>query len=327
MPSITTHHIFAEDLYEQFDEDTKKSIKDSIKIYHAFAQSHDYLFYYTFDLNIKNVFKYRKLGSYAHKHKTQNYLINLANNIKEMNLENNSEALAYLYGSITHYVLDSTCHPFIFYKTGACNSDDRSTFKYRGEHTRIEKDLDAIYYKKKYKKEYNKCNITKDIIGKFKFSNELNKLIDKTYEQTYKEKNISKYYFKSIKHAKLINFIIVNDYFGIKRGLYFILEKLFNKRLGCNTAYSTHILKPNLSYLNLEHKEWNHPCNKEIKYTSSFEDLYQESLDKALKIIKALNKYLYENKDEEYLKKYIPDVSYSNGLLIKDYVPMKYFEY
>ena len=32
MPSITTHHIFAEDLYEQFDEDTKKSIKDSIKI-------------------------------------------------------------------------------------------------------------------------------------------------------------------------------------------------------------------------------------------------------------------------------------------------------
>ncbi len=56
-------------------------------------------------------------------------------------------------------------------------------------------------------------------------------------------------------------------------------------------------------------------------------DLYNIALKKSKNIIEQCNKYLDNKINEEKLKEYIPDVSYSNGLLLKDYKPMKYFEY
>ena len=179
MPSITTHYLFAKEIEKKLPQKIRNTFQEENHIYEIFAQSHDILFYNIF--NFKNGKEIRSLGSYAHKHNTQEYLINIVKFIKEKHLEDNKQCVAYLYGSITHYILDTTCHPFIFYKTGACNSDDRNTYKYKGLHTKMEKDIDAIYYKKYKKKEYNLCNITKEIIRNPKFSKELKETINNTF--------------------------------------------------------------------------------------------------------------------------------------------------
>ena len=44
MPSITTHHIFAEQVYNHLIKDIQDNIKNEKLIYTTFAQSHDYLF-------------------------------------------------------------------------------------------------------------------------------------------------------------------------------------------------------------------------------------------------------------------------------------------
>ena len=325
MPSLITHHVFSEDLYKKLDKTSIKKINDAKIIYNTFAQSHDYLFYCRF--NISKGKEMNELGHYAHKHDTQKYIINILKNIKQLSLEEDPNAIGYLYGVITHYILDSTCHPLIFYKGGAWNKDDKKTFKYRGEHNRIEKDLDAIYYKKKYNKEYKYCNITKDIIKNPVFTNDLIKLINKTYKDTYDKDNIAYYYQKGIQYCKRVSTFIVNDRFGIKRLFYRLYDLITNKRFGMASCYSTHITKPNLDWLNNDHKTWNNPCDIKKKYNESFEDLYNESIKKCLTIIKECNKYLDNKITLTEVKKVIPNVSYSNGLLEKDYVPMRYFEY
>ncbi len=324
MPSLTTHKIFAQELLNDLTKEEKNKFQDSINLYYIFSQSHDFLFYYTFNFNAKKI---KDFGHYAHHYNTQDYLINIVKEIKDSKNKNNPDLLAYLYGSITHYVLDTTCHPFIFYKTGVRRKKEKETFKYRGEHNRIEKDLDAIYYEKYTNKKYNKCNLNKEIIGNVKFSEELTNFVSTIYKKTYNKDNIGKYYYKGIKHCKVFNTLIVNDRFGIKRFFYKLIDTITNHPYGNLSVYSTHLLTPNLNFLNNERKQWIHPCNKNLKYNYSFQDLFELSLKKTKKIIKEVNKVLYEDSSIEKLRDYIPNIDYSTGLTVEESVRMHNFEY
>lgn len=319
MPSLITHYIFADKLLNKLEHQINKE-KD---LFHIFAQSHDLLFYY-FSLNLKEKRRINSFGHKAHHSKTQAYLINIIETIKEYHLEYYEPALAYLYGVITHYVLDTTCHPYIFYKTGCCYEDDKSTYKYKGEHTFIEKNLDAYYYTKYFKKDFQKCNISKTIIKKPQISNELEQLISIAYQKTYNQKDIGKYIKKGIKYCKLFHTLVVNDRFGIKIKIYQKLKNII--KTPDLPAYSTAI-KINKNYLNENHQQWNNPCNKEMVYNYSFDDLLNLSLKKCLKIINEIDKYLFEDNSINNVKKVIPNISYSNGLDLKNYTRMCYFEY
>lgn len=324
MPSIVTHHLFAEEVYKNLSVKEKKYIGTEKIIFTTFAQSHDYLFYYTFDL--KNAKWIKELGHHAHHNKTQAYILNILKEIKEKHLESNKQCVAYLYGVITHYVLDSTCHPFVFYKTGVYRQNDLASKKYRGEHTRMEKELDAIYYEKYFHHQYRYCNLNKEIIQKPHFTNQLNKLIETAYFKTYNKQNMGNYYQKSIRDAKIINTLFIHDFIGIKKYLYALIDWLFQKKFGTLQAYSTHHSHLDYSFLNEDHLTWNHPSIKSKTYNYSFPDLFNISLDKTLKIIKEINKVLFANGKIEDISKYIPDLDYSTGLIIENNLRMDYFE-
>ncbi len=325
MPSITTHHLFAKDLLKELNKEIKSHFINEELIYTTFAQSHDYLFYYTFDL--KNAKRIKELGHNAHHSHTQDYILNIIKEIKTKHLENNKQCIAYLYGVITHYVLDSTCHPFIFYKTGIYRKNNKHSKIYRGEHNRMEKDIDAIFYEREFHKKYNHCNLNRDIIKKPVFNQELSELISNVYKKTYNVDNIGIYYFKSIKHTKIINTLVINDFLGIKRLLYTIIDFITNKSFGNLAAYSTYRKHPDLSLLNNEHHTWHHPSIKEQTSTESFDDLVNKAQKQTITIIKAINKYLFnETRNNIDLKELIPDIDYSTGLIIKDNIRMDYFE-
>lgn len=319
MPSIITHHIFSDNVLNKLKN--KNSV--DINIYHTFAQSHDYLYYYTF-ASAKNRKNIAKLAKYGHHKNTKDYLLNIIKNIKDNNLEYNKQALGYLYGSITHYVLDSTVHPYIFYKTGIYRKNDKESIKYNGGHTDIEKSLDSIFYEKYYNKIYKYCNISKEIIGKPKFSNDLCDLINKTYYDTYKFNNVSYYFNKGVKHAKIISRLFFYDPLGIKYTLYKLIAVISRNKISLK-SYST-FKKANINYLNNEHKIWLHPSIKSLSYDYSINDLINISQKKCIRIINAVNKVLYENKNIEYLDRYILDIDYSTGLDLKENKKMIYFE-
>ena len=317
MPSIATHHVFADMVLKKLDDKVKNKFIQEIDIYHTFAQSHDYL-YYSFNKKIK------KIGSLGHHTKTQAYLLNIVQEIIDKKLENNPECIAYLYGSITHYILDAVCHPYIFYKTGSYHKGDPDRLKYRNKHTHIEKQLDAIYYTMYYKKPYFTVNINKEIIKNPRFSEDLENLISDVYLKTYNYPNIGKIYQTCIKQAKFINRAFVNDRIGYK----YSIAKFINKFTKSHPEYYTTFIKePIMDYLNAERKTWNHPCDKKETYNYSFNDLMRKSEEKTINIINKLHECIYKTKKVDSLKKVILELDYATGYDTSDDRIMKYFEY
>ena len=326
MPAFMTHDIFAREVYNKIDKKIQNKFNNELPIYQAFSQSHDILFYYK-SINTKENNRINFIGKIGHRRKTQDYLINIVKIIKKYHLEEYQPDIAYLFGSITHYVLDSTLHPLIFYKTGIYDPYKKlpKHLKYKGMHALMERTIDSYYYKKYYKKDYKYCKIFKDI-KKPKLSIDLITLINMVYKETYNLEHVGIYHKKGIKDFRIINRLFIQDKLGIKLRIYKLLEKIQHKNKDTLACFSTSY-NYDIKYLNLEHKKWNHPCDKERIYTDSIEDLYNESIEKCLKIFNEVYKVLYENKDIDLLKKVIPNISYGTGLDLKNNKEMKYFEY
>ncbi len=321
-----THDIFAREVYQKLNKKIQNKFKNELPIYQAFSQSHDNLFYYK-SLNIRENKRIYFIGKIGHRRKTQDYLINIIKLIKRYHLEQYQQDIAYLYGSITHYVLDSTLHPLIFYKTGIYDPVKKLAKhkKYKGMHALMERTIDSYYYRKYYKEDYKTCKLSKINI-KPKLSIDLITLINMVYKETYNIEEVGLYQKKGINDSRRIFRLFIQDRLGIKAKIYKLLEKFKHSNKDTLTCFSTRY-KYDIKYLNLEHKKWNHPCDKDRIYTDSIEDLYNESIDKCLKIFDEVYKVLYEDKDINSLKKVIPNISYSTGLELNNNKEMKYFEY
>lgn len=317
MPSTVTHYLFTKDVLKCIDKDIQEKIKNSENIYYLFGNSFDILFFSKY-----------KLGSKAHGYNTNLYFANMINYIRKNNLTNNSDALAYLYGSICHYVLDSTIHPYIYYYTGKYKRGIKETYKYKGRHSYMEYMLDVILYKEKYNKELYKVNIAKEIFPKLKFSLELQNMIDYTYRKTFDFDKGYKYIKKGRKNFRLAMKYGMSSRFGFRKMLLRIIDCLHivkDKKLSyCNF----HIKKLDNGVLNLEHKKWCYPIDKSISFHYSFYDLYDVSIEKARKLINGIN-YALDGSDSD-IKKILREIgnnSYRTGLNISKKENMKYFNF
>ncbi len=304
MPATYTHHIFTEDVFKVINPDIKTKLESSIDIYKLFGKSFD-IFYFT-GTNI----------GYLGHHKNINlYFKNIINYIKENNLENDSQVLAYLYGSICHYILDSTIHPYIFYKTGKFNRQDKKTYKYRGLHNYYEYMIDAIFYLNRNKKPIYKTNLTKEIFTKYEFSSNLDNTINKVFYETHNVKNASKILKKGIRYFKFMMRYAMEVHTWFKYYLYKIIDKLHifkDKKLTCCSYYIRNI---DISVLNVEHKKWCYPVDNKTSYHYSMIDLYDLCIEKARKLINLIDEAINSN-DEKILNKAIKeigDIDYSTG--------------
>ena len=108
------------------------------------------------------------------------------------------------------------------------------------------------------------------------------------YKETYNLDKVGLYYKRSIKSAKNIFRLFIQDRFGIKLKIYKLLEKILHKNKDTLSCFSTSY-KYDESYLNLNHNKWNHPCTRTLVYTKSFEEqvMLQET--------KAILGYIYLN--------------------------------
>ena len=325
MPSTVTHAYFMMDIYEKLPINRKvflKNEKDKLKF---FSQSMDALYFYS-SINIKKTKKVRAFANYFHTKKTNDFIINLTNYIKYNYYSNNPEVMGFLYSIISHYILDSTVHPYVYYKTGNFIKSDKNTYKYNSKHHILETKIDCYLIKTKEKILPRKYKHYKYLFNDSIESKELIDVIDFTFKETFGINNFSKVLDKSRKDMKIAFRLLRYDPYRIKYYAYKTLDFLTPKKaLKISFASYSNKLKFD-NYLNLERKTWYYPTTKRKKSNQSFIELYTKALNESIDIIRQIDSYIYDDKKVN-LKKLLKNHSYATGMDLSKEQTLKYFEY
>ena len=322
MPATIMHAVFAKDVYDILPKDISKNINlDRCKM---FAQSMDSLMFYNlFSLaSGKNI---RRFQSYFHDNKTQDFFINLLKFIKDNEIKD-EDVYSFLVGSICHYALDSTIHPYVIYKTGSFNKKDPKTYKYNNVHAFMETFLDNDMVRRRMK-----CNpYTFDFIDYCfdirPFSKKLDRTLNYTFFNTFHLRDMDLIYYKSLKQMKMALRLFRKDRFGIKKTIYKTVDTFTPKRTYRFEAISYHYpLDDRHNFLNSNHRTWRNPCIYDMTSEESFVDLYLKAIKLTKVMICASFDYL-KGKEIE-LDKIFTNNSYITGLNCNDKKELKYFEF
>lgn len=322
MPATVTHAFFAKDVYDILPEDlTNKLDLGRLK---TFGQSTDSLMFY----NLFSVLPgkdIRHFQHYFHSNNSQDFFINLLKYIKYHKIDD-VDTYSFLVGCICHYVLDSTLHPYIVYKTGKFDKANPRTYKYNNIHAFMEVYLDNDMIRRRMKCNPYGFNHAKYCFDTKPFSNDLEKVINNTFYTTFKIRGMSNIYYKSLKQMKMAIRLFRKDRFGIKKFFYQLVDTFTPRSCFRFEAISYHYpLKDVHNYLNNDHTMWRHPCIYDKTSTESFIDLYLKALAEAKEII--YDSFSYLNGEDINLKEVFTNKSYITGLDCNEKKELKYFEF
>ena len=323
MPATITHAYFAKDVFEVLPDDVKYRIDYSrIKM---FGQSTDALMFY----NLFSIFpgkEVRKRQKIFHSTKTRDYFISLLTFVKENELYNDMDTCSYIAGLICHYVLDSTLHPYIIYKSGRFQRKDKSTYIYNQVHTFMESFLDNDMVYRREKINPYTFHLDDFCFQTRPFSESLNRSIDYSFEKTYQWDHMSSIYYKSLKQMKNYLMIFRRDPYGTKKFFYKLIDTFTPKSCFRFEAVSYHVpLEDKHHYLNKEHALWRNPTTYDMTSTDSFIDLYIQSIQTCKVLICASFDYLF-GKDID-LEQLFTNKSYITGLDCDNPRKIRYFEF
>ncbi len=323
MPATITHSYFATDVYDVLKDNLKEKI--SLTQMKMFSQAFDPLKFY----NLFSIFpgdKIRKLDYYFHTNQTRDFFINMLRIMRQKKLINDKECCAFFTGFVCHYVLDSTIHPFVIYKTGIFDKKKPSTYKYNNIHTFMETYIDNYMVQKREKINPYKFPLDKFCFDIHEFSINLDYLIDTTFYKTFKVKDMSYIYYKSLRQMKNALFLFRRDRFGVKKNIYKLVDTFTSKKCFRFEAISYHYpLEDKHNFLNEEHRIWRNPTTYEMESSESFLDLYEKAIKEAKKIIEASFDYL--NGLPISLNDIFLNLSYITGLDCDLKKECKYFEF
>ncbi|MGY0694894.1 zinc dependent phospholipase C family protein [Virgibacillus sp. FSP13] len=301
MPNIWTHMLFCED------------VVDSIKIPNPFlsdeafmklgAQGPDPFFYYNFWPWIK-VEPVHDIGMALHTKHCGAFLMDLITAAKH----SNNQVKAYVFGFVTHHILDRNAHPYIHYRAG-----------YEGNnHQRLEVLIDTLMMEKYHHMKTWKAPVYKEIDVGHSLDKDIVDLLYTTikthYPQLAREDNA--YIQKSYRDMKLALKLLADPH-GWKNAL---LKPLIS-------AYSHQPIKDHVDYLNLNETTWYHPATNDPS-TKTFIDLYEQGRAEALEIMTLILHYWQnqDNKAEQKIADLIGDISYDTGKPLSLNLENKYSE-
>ena len=323
MPATFFHAYHGENVYNLLSDEVKDKINlDRMK---TFAQGTDPMMFYNL-ISIfpgKSIRKYQKI---CHNTKTRDFFIELINNIKCNNYDEDS--FSFLCGYICHYVLDSTFHPYIIYKSGQFNKNDKETFKYNGKHAIMEAFLDNYIIESFLNLNSNTFRVDKYALYTKRFSNNLNVLLNNSFKNVYNFENMDKYYYKAICQMKRDIYLGRYDSIGFKRCIYKLVDFITPKYFFCfeSVSYYQKISKEvSDSYLNVSKKIWHYPSDYNKKSNKNFDELYNSALNEAKRLIEISYKYI--NGENIDLNKYFTNKSFLTGIDCNIKKKIKYFEY
>ena len=310
MPNILTHDLFAMDVLGKLkDEKIKAIIKRYPKEYHIGANGPDFLFYY-------NVFPWqnsesnKRISSYGglvHRKKINQFFemaIVLCNT--EEDSDNKEAMISFLAGHICHWVLDSSTHPMIFYRSDG-TTKETVFWHYRYESmidTKMVMDIkkeDIMKYPTYEMLDYDGLSV--DAI-----TNIYEPILKKYWDIEIDKKIVEKCLHDFRSAAKML--------FAPSAFFFYFLQTL-ERLIGKKWMLTSHMILRKSDHkhdvLNLKHDTWYNPCDKNISSTQSFVDIYEEGIEKAAYLLDILYESIQKN-DASEITSFMNNRSYETGL-------------
>lgn len=323
MPATVTHAYFSNDVYDILPNQIKERI--SLSRIKMFGQGTDPLMFYHL-FSVKPGKKIRLMQRVCHRQHTRDFFCQFIEDIKKSHLEEDSDVCSFLCGFICHYVLDSTIHPFVIYKTGNFDKHNKVTYKYNNLHLFMETYLDNHLIRKREHQNPYSFSIVKYSFDLAPFSSGLNQVIHSSFDKVYHVSNMDSIYYQALKDMKFSLRVFRQDRFGIKKFFYKLADTFTPRRCFRFEAISYHYtMHPAYDFLNFKHRLWRNPTTYSITSHDSFYDLYIKSLKLAKKIIEDTFDYL-SGQDVD-LNSVFKNLSYTTGLDCDEYKELKYFEF
>lgn len=320
MPNVITHGLMAHDVIQNLEESSVTlAIQDFPQAYFFGSNGADYLFYYfvlkPFDGHQINS-KMNDLGSRVHNEKINDFYEAGVKWLKGLEGEEELIFRSYLAGHLTHWALDSVAHPYVFFKTGEIEGDNRY------HHFRFESMIDTMMVKV-----VKKAKLSDYPSHQFvKLSDKEKLVIAKGYQAIIKEifglDVRLKSYITAMNNMYLALHALMDKTSTKKKTFQFFEEKL----LGEKWFLSKHLVSGEIDtehdILNLQHKEWNHPGHPDWVYTTSFVDLYDQAVKRGAHVLKLLEDDL--NHNTHSILDFIDNRDYGSGT--NDGLPMISFD-
>jgi len=249
MPSLLTHHYFASLVIEKYKK-VMPFLLDHYSVVTLGAQGPDPLFFYgnaPFKSR-KNSKSINEFGSRLHAEPEK--LLDLLS-LKNQDLS--FVELSYLIGAFTHYALDRTVHPYVFFHTGF-DENGQLVAPYQGAHAKFEVEID-VAVKKHFQLEDSIFHpqVTLGV------SEEALIMIDRLYQKAYPEAMKKQQFFEAVDDMKKTTTFLYQASFLKK---VFIVCLRGKKSLPYNLIHPHNLSSEAIStLLNLEKKRYQDPVS------------------------------------------------------------------
>lgn len=289
MPNIWTHICFCENVADTL-RNPEPFVKQEV-LMKLGAQGPDPFFYYNFWRLYQN-HPVQYIGTLLHTKKCGPFLIDLIESAKNKR----KEIRAYVFGFITHHILDRHTHPFIHYYAGYKENN----------HQKLEIYIDTLLMEKHHNLKTWKAPVYKEIDVGFSLDQDIVELIHQNIIKHFPNVGYKspKYIQKTYRYMKLALRILADPY-GWKNTLFGSIISPFSHRP----------VNDDKDYLNLNKETWYHSATNEAR-TDSFEDLYEQAKIEAVEILSEVLTYWHEGseKAKTNLQNLIGNISYDTGL-------------
>ena len=185
------------------------------------------------------------------------------------------ELFSYFAGYVCHYVLDSSCHPYIMSRTGKYDGTPQTRL-YRGRHTALERALDRWILGDNA----GKHPITDKMLGR-PLPADIADAINQAYKSTYGWENVFDDLLRAKRSMHRYMWILENPHGKVRFITYVVPYSLIKP-----VPYSRHFYEK-ADILNTSHKEWTYPKDPQMRDCRSFPELLEDSRNMAVEMIEA----------------------------------------
>lgn len=273
MPALFTHHLFAL-AFAKKHQTTFPFLLQYQSLLTLGAQGPDPFFFY-------GQFPFRKrenkelvvqVGSYLHHEDPSpnlQLLFKEAFTLIQKFPMHTPMLLTYVLGAVSHYVLDRTMHPYVFYCSGF-DHEGRLSAPYHADHADLESNIDLALM--------NYFSVKRSSMNPhrtLKIEPSYLRMISTLYANVYPDLKLQyNTYYDAVNDMQSI-YQFLYDGLGIKKSIWTLMAGKRSVPVALSHASSISKEKQ-VQVLNLNHRTWKNPCTK-VEYQTSIPDLFEQA--------------------------------------------------